>query len=431
MPVSKYIAILVLLLLSLGEIIQPYILSLVTVVLNFMLIYDTNKFKTLSLFFIFIFPYILVSFLHFSIGMPLTLAYYDFDTDELYSNVLLVHALFLALIALSLPKIKRNIYIESYLPKNQNALVFTVFCIICIFILVFGRSGNNIFVSGGYGSVGANVTNFGGLAIYEYFLLFYLLAYVYAGTSRGKRWGLILVAIAYSVKGFLLGGRIEAIQMLLLAFILYADKPGLSYSSMLRRIAIPAGVFLVFGFVRATPNIGLVGTLSLLTTYYDTASYAFFGHHIDIYYSSTRLLGLRELDIIDTASGAYSFVLNFAAVVIPFSKLPAIASLTSYMKQDYPAGGGALVSSVYFIFLSYPGVIFIATYLSLVFKSAIKGRRSIFILYATMLLCTYPRWFAYSSIVIFKLALYVIPFYILTQAIIQTINIRKHENLSA
>jgi hypothetical protein len=345
--------------------------------------------------------------------MPLTLAYYDFDTDELYSNVLLVHALFLALIALSLPKIKRNIYIESYLPKNQNALVFTVFCIICIFILVFGRSGNNIFVSGGYGSVGANVTNFGGLAIYEYFLLFYLLAYV------------------YSVKGFLLGGRIEAIQMLLLAFILYADKPGLSYSSMLRRIAIPAGVFLVFGFVRATPNIGLVGTLSLLTTYYDTASYAFFGHHIDIYYSSTRLLGLRELDIIDTASGAYSFVLNFAAVVIPFSKLPAIASLTSYMKQDYPAGGGALVSSVYFIFLSYPGVIFIATYLSLVFKSAIKGRRSIFILYATMLLCTYPRWFAYSSIVIFKLALYVIPFYILTQAIIQIINIRKHENLSA
>ena len=121
-------------------------------------------------------------------------------------------------------------------------------------ITIFGRSGNNIFDSGGYGSIGANVQNAGGLAIFEYFLVLFPIAYIYSGQNKKKLRLLLIMAVIYSLKGLLLGGRIEALQMLLMIFILYIDNKKLKLRKVIRLLIVPIFILHCFWSCKVRPK---------------------------------------------------------------------------------------------------------------------------------------------------------------------------------
>ena len=335
--------------------ISPVFLAVSIIFLQLGMILITKKFKPLAILFIFIFPYIFVAFPHFnSQNFPLTLAYTEFDNDQYYLQVLVIHSLFLSTVALFIPLIKTPFLLKDNMPVKKNYIIFYGLLCFMFLITIFGRSGNNIFDSGGYGSIGANVQNAGGLAIFEYFLVLFPIAYIYSGQNKKKLRLLLIMAVIYSLKGLLLGGRIEALQMLLMIFILYIDNKKLKLRKVIRLLIVPSLFFIVFGLVRSAPNTSFNELTILLLDVYENNLFIFFGHHIDIYYSTTRLYALVSLEIIDLSDRLYSFVLNIIAIVVPFSKLPDIANLTAFKKDIHPAGGGGLISVIFYVFFILP-----------------------------------------------------------------------------
>lgn len=398
---------------------DPVVLAGSVVFLQLGMIFIAKNFKPLALFLIFAFPYIYVALPHFSDGsFPLTLAYTMFDNEVYYANVLVVHSLFIAVTALFIPFIKKPFVIKDYLPQKDNLFVFygLVFLMGCI--IVFGRSGTSIFESGGYGSADANVQLAGGLAIFEYFLVLFPLAYVYSGRKKKHLMILIAISLCFCAKGMLFGGRIEAIQAVLQLFILFIDSKTLKLRKVILSMVIPVFAMVFFGFIRSNPNIGFAEILEVIGDNSSLSMYTFFGNHIDVYYSSTRLYAFVEEGILTFGDRLYIFALNILAVVVPYGKLPEAANLAAYRQMEYPAGGGGLASMFFFVFLSYPGVILFASILGVLIRRIISSHQPIVLLYGLMILSTYPRWFAYSPIVFFKMAAYILPVYFIINLVI-------------
>lgn len=402
---------------SLGFV-PPMILSGGIVIVQLGLILMARNFKPLAILFLFTLPYIYITLPHFANGsFPLTLAYYQFDNEIFYTKVLVIHSLFLCVITLCLPFIKTPFVLKEYLPKKDNIIVFYGLLLLMAGIVILGRSGTSIFESGGYGSEDANIQLGGGLAIFEYFLVVFPIAYIYSGKRRLHLGLLLLAAMIFSIKGMLFGGRIEAIQAMFQVFILFIDHKALRLRKVLAFLIVPAMIFIIFGFIRSNPNINIAEVVDIIIENYKVASYAFLGNHIDIYYSSTRLYAFVHNGILSLEDRLFSFGLNILAIVVPYGKLPDLANLAAYRQSDYPAGGGGLISVVFYVFLSYPGVILIGSLFGLVIRKVFYSRNTIILLYGIMILCTYPRWFGYSPIVFFKISFYIIPLYLIIKFI--------------
>lgn len=394
--------------------VSPAILSLSVVFLAVMLIVYTRKFKPLALFFIFTLPYIFITLPHFlGANFPLSLGYTQFDKEGYYIHVEVIHSLFIATIALFLPYLKRQLIIKDILPIKDSPILFWSIVLGMLFIILFGKTGNNIFESGGYGSANAHVQSLGGLSIYEYFLVLSPVAYIFSGLKRSRLGVILVLMLIFSVKGLLFGGRIEALQAFLQIFILFFDKEKLKLRIVIIAAAIPAFMFMVFGFVRSSPDVGFSKMVQLVMQNLSTTSYLLLANHIDIYYSSARLYGFIQENIITFGERLYSLVLNIAAIVVPYDKLPAIANLAAFKQSSYPAGGGGLISAYFYVFLSYPGVIFIGLMFSLLIRKIIYHTTTYLLLYSIMVFTTYPRWFGYNPNALFKMSFYILPLYFL------------------
>jgi hypothetical protein len=409
--ILAFLTILTLIPVSYG-IIGPSFLVTLVILTQIGTIFIVRKFKPLALFFIFIFPYTYVAFAHYVFkNMPLTLAYTQFDNENYYTKVLVIHSLFLSVLTLMIPLIRAPFILKDALVVKNRPVVFYFILSLMIFIIIFGRSGTSIFESGGYGSADANIQLGGGIAIFEYFLILLPLAYIYTNKGKLKLTILLAVAVFFCIKGLLFGGRIETLQCFLLIFILYIDKAELRLSKVIFIGIGPVIFFIVFGFIRSTPNINMAELTSLLADNYKYSIYTLFGNHIDIYYSSTRLYGFVQEGVLTFQDRIYTFLLNILAIIVPYGKLPDIANLAAYKQSEYQAGGGGFISMFCYVFLSYPGVILAALTIGFVIKAALEKPGMHMLLYVIMVLCTYPRWFGYSPNVIYKLSFYIIPLY--------------------
>lgn len=387
------------------------ILSVFLIFLQVLLIYEYRKFKPLALLFVFVLPYSLVAYFHFFDNtFPLQLGQHlDFDNEKYYQNVFIILTLFWSTFALTLPKLNDNLIIRYLIKfKNQPLIFFTCFSL-QLFILLFGRSGNNLFQSDGYGSADSTVSNLGGTAIFEYFLVLYPLSYVFSGNNRFKLNLLLVLSFFYCFKAISFGGRVEALQCILLIFILHVDNLKYSLFKILIYSILPITFFIVFGFIRAAPKSSIDEVFIIIRDNINLAGYTFLGNQIDVYYSSTRLFGLIDIGVINSLDRIQIFFYNIIAFVSPYSLLPTKANLALFLQDQYSAGGGGLLPLFFYVYLSYFGVILIAIVIGLLFrKIIIKTNLSsnYFLIYITMILATYPRWYAYSSNVFYKFCLY-------------------------
>jgi hypothetical protein len=232
--------------------------------------------------------------------------------------------------------------------------------------------------------------------------------YIFSGRNKFRVFLLILLAVFYSLKAILFGGRVEFLQCILLIFILHFDNPNTSLFRILVVSFIPLVFFILFGFIRSAPD-SMFDVFNIVKENIQFAGYTFFGNQIDVYYSSTRLLGLIDINLISIIDRFEIFLYNIFAIISPYSLLPEKANLALYLQGDFSAGGGGLLPVFFYVYLSYFGVIIVGLIMGYLFYRAIKLNSKVsqyWVIYLIMILSTYPRWYAYSSNVIYKFCIY-------------------------
>lgn len=405
-------------------------LSLLLISLQLLLIFIYRKFKPLAIFFVFVIPYTLVANFHFiDNDFPLQLgSHFEFDTEKYYIKTFIILALFWASFSLILPKLNVPIVIKDFLKFSKQPIIFYFSFIIQVLILFFGRSGNSIFESGGYGSADSTVSNLGGTAIFEYFLIFYPLSYLFSGGNKFKINLLLILSLTFCLKAISFGGRVEAIQCMLLIFLLHFDNKTTKLSKIFLYLFVPILFFILFGFIRAVPNATMSELFLMIKDNINLAGYTFFGNQIEVFYSSTRLIGLIDIGVINSIDRIEIFFYNILAILTPYSTLPIKANLALYMQDEYSAGGGGLLPIFFYVYLSYFGVVMIGIILGLAIRNLINNIyrcSNYFLIYIAMLMSTYPRWYAYSSNVIYKFCFYSVILFFLTNTILYFFNKRN------
>ena len=384
---------------------------LFTVIINTYLIYIFRNNQGFLLLYIFYFFYSvsLIPYYFFKIDVS---SWRDFNEQIFYDKVVIIYSIFLItplfFIKKSIPVFKDILTI----PKNTNIIGFFTSCIVCVIILVWGQTGSNIIESGGYGY---SINESSKSTFYEYFIIFFLLSYYYSSRKRIEIIVLCVLGSLYVFKSLLFGGRIEVIELVLLSyFILVID-----YKWIIKPIKIIIGCLLfyylnqIFSSIRSNPVPLLQGSytfyLDPFESYFDSSNLYVSSNEGDVFQSSVRLIGLIENGLLDSVTRMKAFMGFCFSIFVPTSWLPEEASLITYKKDIYNSGGGGLIAVYFFVFLSWFGPFFISAYLFWIYRLTAFYNNLYLKFYTLMIFSTFPRWFSYNPIILFKLCLWIIP----------------------
>lgn len=373
-----------------------FILSF-SLLLNGLLIYQNRLNKPIAIFYIFVFTYFWVLVSYFFDGRQITF-HQDFRSEEYYNKGLFLFSFFLAFLAIFNNVNNQEAHISDRIHLKKNQLIFWFNILIFVIIIFKGKTGQNIFESGGYGKGVVHSSS-----INEYSIIFFLVAYVFSGGARFKKSLLLLLGIAFCLKNILFGGRIEVIQLGLMIFILFFEKrikPFYFYLSIILGLAI----FSAFSHIRSNP---------LLLTNFDLKAIVLGNSNApieasnqgDVFHSTVRMMAMVDTGIIGFFERIYAFILFLMSSVIPFSRLPALANLASYKANMFSTGGGGLIFGYFYVWFSLPGIVLIAYLLNKVLTVFLRSSHQVGLMYAILVLCTFPRWFAYIPINLIKLCL--------------------------
>jgi len=268
-----------------------------------------------------------------------------------------------------------------------------------IFIILTGIAGENIFQSGGYGQ--GQKIRFLNLAIYEYFLIFFLMGFKYMKENLRSKLIMTILAFLYVVKNLSFGGRIESLQLIIMIFILFFE------SKFKYRVLIPILLILVvfLGFWGVFRGF-VAGDISVLNYMRRMDLLSIFGTQSEVIYSSSVIQSLRIDSLYSQEEFLKMLVLFFVSVFIPSRFMPQEAYLTSVARNVSGFGGGGLISSYFYTWLGYFGVVFIGLWIAMLLNGLGRRRSQGFVVYQIMILSVYPRWFSYSPITMFKLSFY-------------------------
>lgn len=373
------------------------------------------------LFFIFALFYTLslIPYYYYNINVS---AWKDFNDIKYYNEALRIYGCFI--VTPLFFNIKKYINFERIFktPTNPSAIGFYTFSIVCLIVTIFGQTGDNIFLAGGYATSESSKS-----VIYEYFILFYLTTYYYSNRKRIQLIIIFFLASFYIFKSLMFGGRIEVIQLLLLnLYILILD---FNFKINALKITIGCLLFyylnLVIGGIRSNPYLLLEGDFAVYLNPFksilDSNVNYISSNEGDVFQSSVRLLGLMDSGLLDFFMRIKAFLGFIFSVMVPSSWLSEEASLITYKKDIYGSGGGGLVAVYFYVFLGWFGPFIISAYLFWIYKLTSIYKTHYLKLYGLMLFSTFPRWFAYNPLILFKLCFFIVPVIFITNIFLNSI----------
>ena len=395
------------------EVIDIFYISWGLLLTQIIYAFNYSSFRPLVFLILFGLTYNLAIHLHIIYpDFPLTLGYLDFNYDIYHYKTLILVAVFWCVMFLFLPfKNVDNIIIADNFKVKNNFNLFFFFLIILLIIALFGRTGSSIFSSFGYGSSNYKVQNLFGLSIFEYYIMFFPLCYYYSGKIKSRLRLLNLLTVYYIFKSVSFGGRIEVLQLMFMLYIIIFDEKRIG-SKKLGLIIFTFILLLIgFGIFRSDSNQSFYFLISFVSENLNDSiksiSYLLFAHQIDVIYSSSRLIGLVQEGYISNWDRLVLYFGNLAAIITPYKFLPSDTNMSIIEKEQFSSGGGGLIASYYYVKSSIVGVIFIASYIGFNLRIYLKSKsNNLHLLYVIMLLSTFPRWYAYNPIVIFKMCFY-------------------------
>lgn len=366
---------------------------------NFHLAWINRRNQPVVVFFIFTLTYILYILPFYLFGIRFT-AYLQYATEEHFAAALQVLALFLVVLycfqARVRPRGPRAPFAKlvSVLPNDALFLGSLLFMVAITFL---GIRGDTIFAAGGYGK--GSVQKSG---LVEYFLIGLVLAAATMRRPGRLRVAMLgVVVVAYVLRILVYGGRIEVLQVILVLFFVFADRR-FSGWMVVAGSTLGLGLTELVGLIRANP----LQALSALS-YGWTRPAAILSNQGDVFYASTAYIAVLRDGMLDPLFRVKSIVGFLASLVLPSRAVWPEARVAEFVSRLTPIGGGGLFPAYLFLWLGVPGVIFGAWIVHRLICASRKDGLPVWArAFVVLALSTYPRWYAYSPIVLAKLCVW-------------------------
>jgi len=376
----------------------------------------------------FFFLYVIFLIPYFYYGVNISY-YTEYNNYDMFTKTLIYHTIFIVALYIFSKKNKFDTSerIVDKLNFKNSIFAYAISIFMMVFIIVFGKTGDNILDTGGYGRSGGG--GFLNLAIYEYFYIFVITAFIYSNKNPYLLRLIGIVSSVYAFKALLYGSRIEVIQIALLLFILFFEKK----ISTLRLVFYGVLGYLffdIFGLLRQDINSFFVN-IKNYELFQVTSDRGFVSSNQgDVFYSSAVLVSAIEYGVYDILFRIKSFLGFISQIFLPSRFTSLDAQLSVIIKNLTNTGGGGLISIYFFSWGGLFGIVFIAKYISFILHKLYISKNQYLLIYGIMVLTTYPRWFAYGPIALFKLSGYVIIVYFIFNTIIYAIENRMRSRSS-
>lgn len=384
---------------------------IISLIIWFYGLFNVRKSLPLIIFYIFIFSYIVVPYHHYFSYRQISI-YTDFQSESLINHVSFLNTTFLAMLSYMLAGLNDVSLSPPQKWCRSNKFVFYISLIPCFISLLFGLSGESI-ISAGYGSGLSSKS-----ALHEYFIVFSLFCWLFMEKNNLiQRAILLFLIVTYILKTLAYGGRVEVIQIVLLwgfvghnYFKSYSKEKLLFFSSIFLFGMLSLGV--IRGHFPA-----LLLSESPINTFFSIITRPDTNHYIlstsaDVYYASMRLIGMKEAGYIDLEFTITSFISFLFNLPLSFSSHKVFANLASLNVDTFPTGGGGFISTYFYIWMGYLGVVGCAFLLGFVIRRFYKNENIFFRIYGLIVLVTFPRWWAYTPINLTKLCIVAIVLYV-------------------
>jgi hypothetical protein len=333
------------------------------------------------------------------------------ESDKTVYDVAIYSYLF-CLVMCYFIRYQRKDYIPYRLQLQSNTVVWLVCLIFGVIMLAFGKTGQNIFESGGYSQT---LQSADASSMYAYATIPLLIGLVYSN-NRTRRIITFGVMAVYILKDLAFGGRIDSIILIIASYIIYFRHV---MSRKLTLICIYAGLVLnlVWGAYRLSVNSS---DLMELTSEAATNVSVGTGNSAFVYFASMRILYMIQGGILTLQDRIQSFVEFLLSVVVPYKYLSPLANLAFYNQTNYYSGGGGLFPIFIYTWLGLVGVIVSGVFVGKFVNSFLNNRNisPYKFIYCTLLVAAVPRWYAYYPINMIKYCLVGVVFLFLMQNIL-------------
>lgn len=333
-------------------------------------------------------------------------AYEQYYKRELYDQMLGIHLLFLSslLVFLKNDLNKDYLKLKDLIKPRDNVAIFA-FLYLIMLIIIFSIKGSSV-LEGSYSTYIDNLEGQGGSV--EYFYIFFTIAFFFT-TKTSLRYSLLFLVVYYCFITITRGYRIQFVQMIILAFVLFFDGKFKTFYMM---------IFAFFGFIISEivgmlKMFGSVSFQDMITLFEKSDKGIIINNQTEVFYSSVVFLGLVKDDILSFSLRIWSalgFVLNW---FVPSSFVWKEARLPVFAHEYTSLGGGGLVSAYFYVWFGYLGPVLIGLALAMLFnKTYSSDLKKNFKIVAILVFSLYPRWFAYDpGNFLMRFSLYVIIFY--------------------
>lgn len=369
------------------------ILLIYNISLHLIILYNSRRSQVLTIFWVFSLTYSLYLIPYFFMGVFMS-SDIQFQTSALTVKTLNLHTLFVLLIHIFSKRINpENIRIIDTITKRKNDLIFYPLIVLIILITLTSIRGRTLLDGAIYGETGA------GSSLTEYVYILYIVSFLY---SHGKKEKLILLCVGffYFFRVMLFGGRIAGLQMVLLIFLLFYEN---RFSNFLIYIGSMLGLL-------AMETLGALRFGITKINFFDFSKGLFVTNQTDIFYSSLASVGLIDNGIYDFSFRLKSFLGFLLGIFIPSKYTFPEANLPVFTQQHTYVGGGGLISVWLYVWLGVVGVVTISILISHIMNCSYENTSVIFKTYIILLFSTYPRWYGYTPINIFKMGFYCVIF---------------------
>nr|WP_140173833.1 O-antigen polysaccharide polymerase Wzy [Vibrio parahaemolyticus] len=369
-----------------------------SILIHFMIMYSVKANQSYFIFLFFAITYPIFILISYFLEVPYHL-YLAYQNNELTSFVFFIQTLSLLLMFL---RINRKQFFSfswnEVLDVRKDGLIYYSSYLVLIVMIPLSLIGKDTVLSnGGYGG------NSDSSIFFEYCLIFMIVCWLYSGNNRNKLFLLFGMMLVYLVLPLMFGKRLPFIMVSLLIFNFY----------FLNRFSNKFIILSLFGMlfilsVLALTRVGSsfdVGILNLLVNVDDNGVMA--NNQGGVVVSAASYLGLVEDGYFDWLFRLSSF---FGTLVSPFTvgkfNVSEAYINTSAMKYTAIPGNGGLPGVYFYIWGGWGLLISLSLAFALAFSAVGKSR--LISIYVLFLLITFPRWYAYNMLIIFKMGFWLI-----------------------
>ena len=314
----------------------------------------------------------------FGIKTAIMSFYYE---AALYNQVICILAFFLGSLAIFLkPKVRDDDQFNSLQGNNSYLLLASL--ALCAYILVFGVN------RGVYESYSVRITS-----IYEYFILFYLLAFYYSKKTWKSNLLLLGMAAVYILQDFYYGGRISSLQLMILIAILFLHK-----IKLWKLLTLSVLGYALMNAVELFRNQEKLSILSILNSLFVNQGASYKDNTFsEVLYSSSALVysSINVFTETERISTFVDFIRN------TFSDNRPLGNIIPYISQNISYVGGGGYFPVYFYFWLGWGGVLLASWAAIRMLNVDQSQQcsDYLTLLKILTVAMFPRWFVYTPLI--------------------------------